>query len=127
MGSNAWADATSLYERGTTNAWAASDVASGQWSAGTVTEGLAAAGGKLSQSGTNVSYSSIRSISPTSGYKVSMTAVATMGIAPGRSGSYDYIKIGGAELRVEGQDSRARVYIDGVAQGASYVTAKILI
>ena len=117
MGGNAWAQATSLYERGTTNAWAASDVASGEWSAGTVTAGLSAAGGKLSQSGTNSGYSSTKTISPTSGYKVAMTAVVTMGIASGRSGSYDYITIGGVELRVLGQDQKAQVFIDGVAQG----------
>ncbi len=110
-------EATTIYERGTTNAWAASDVASGEWSAGTVTAGLSAAGGKLSQSGTNGGYSSSKAISPTSGYKVAMTAVATMGSASGRNGSYDYITIGGAELRVLGQDQKAQVFIDGVAQG----------
>lgn len=36
MGANAWADATSIYERGITNAWAATDVAEGAWSAGTI-------------------------------------------------------------------------------------------
>ena len=119
VGQNAWGDVTTIYERGTTNAWAASDVASGQWSSGTVTEGLAAAGGKLSQSGTNGAYSSTKAISPTSGYKVAMTAVATMGSASGRAGSYDYIAIGGAELRVLGQNQVAQVYIDGVAQGSA--------
>ena len=42
VGASAWAgDITSLYERGTTNAWAETDVAEGKWSAGTVgTNGL---------------------------------------------------------------------------------------
>lgn len=40
VGGNAWAQ-TTLYERGTTNAWAATDVADGAWSAGTIgTSGL---------------------------------------------------------------------------------------
>ena len=67
-------------------------------------------------------YSASRSLTPNEGSTVSMTAIATMGVASGRSSSYDYITIGGVSLRVLPQGGAsssciAQVYIDGVAQG----------
>ena len=67
-------------------------------------------------------YSASRVLAPNENTTVSMTAVATMGVASGRSSSYDYLTIGGASLRVLPQGGAsssciAQVYIDGVAQG----------
>ena len=67
-------------------------------------------------------YYASKVLTPNEGSTVSMTAVATMGIASGRTSSYDYIKIGGASLRVlpqggESSSCIAQVYIDDVAQG----------
>lgn len=64
-------------------------------------------------------YSASRVLTPNEGSTVSMTAVATMGVAPGRDSSYDYITIGGVSLRVNGQNQNAQVYVDGVAQGTA--------
>ena len=63
------------------------------------------------------SYSASRVLTPNAGSTVSMTAVATMGVAPGRDTSYDYITVGGVSLRVNGQNKKAQVYVHGVAQG----------
>ena len=63
------------------------------------------------------SYSASRVLTPNENTTVSMTAVATMGGASGRDSSYDYITIGGVSLHVNGQNQKAQVYVDNVAQG----------
>lgn len=121
---SAWADATSIYERGTTNAWADTDLE--DWSVSTTSEYLTySINGGLYLENTSPkdnfksSYSTTKSISTTANSIVTMTAVAVFGSATGRSSSYDYITFGGAELRVFGQGQTAQVYIDGTAQGTT--------
>ena len=63
------------------------------------------------------SYSASRVLTPNENTTVRMTAVATMGVASGRAASYDYITIGGVSLQVNGQNQKAQVYVDNVAQG----------
>ena len=120
----AWADAITLYERGTTNAWSDADLT--DWSGTTANTEYKIDGGLYignTAPGTNkISFSSGKTIAPTENSIVTMTAVVSMGMAANRNSSYDYLKIGGAELRVYGTGGTSsacisQVYIDGVAQG----------
>ncbi len=125
--SGAWADATTVYERGTTNEWASADLT--DWSVSSTSDYLTySINGGLYLENTSAtdkfksSYSTTKTYSPTANAIVRMTAVAVVGNASGRKTSYDYITIGGAQLRVYGDNKKAQVYIDGTAQG-SEVTA----
>ncbi len=126
--SSAWAGTvTTIYERGTTNEWADADLT--DWSVSSTSTYLTySINGGLYLENTSPStnfkssYSTTKTISPTANSIVRMTAVIVCGYASGRTSSYDYVTIGGAELRVYGQAKTAQVYIDGTAQG-SEVTA----
>lgn len=100
----AWADATSLYERGTTNAWAASDVASGQWSAGTIgASGLEVTDG----------VASTKTISPASGTSIlTWTATWNPGNATGAANNTNaYISFGDVKFAFYGSSWFTKVTI----------------
>lgn len=105
-GSSAWADATSIYERGTTNAWTANDVAEGAWSAGTIgTNGLEV---------TNGVASSIL-ITPTSNVSLlTWTVTWNPGNATGTANNTNaYISFGDVTFKFYGSSWRTDVTIGG--------------
>lgn len=123
-GTSAWATPTSIYERGTTNAWAAADLT--DWTANTTNDYFTYeidGGLKLentsAKSSFKSSYFATKSIAPGTNSIVYLTASVTMGDASGRNTSYDYLKIGGVELQVNGQNKTAQFFVDGVAQGST--------
>lgn len=119
MGANAWAQATLLYERGTAaNPWSTDDLAdwTTQWNTLTIDAG------SLYSKIKNAGWTSTKTIAATKNAKVTFTATLWGGQAPGRSGSYDYIKVGGVSLRLNGQDKVASVDIDGTSTNLSGFT-----
>ncbi len=124
VGQSAWGETTTIYERGTTNAWADADLT--DWSVSSTSTYLTySINGGLYLENTSAktnfksSYSTTKTISPTENSIVTMTAVIVCGYASGRTTSYDYVTIGGAQLRVYGQAQTAQVYIDGTEQGST--------
>ena len=110
----AWAESTSLYERGTTTAWSDDDLA--DWTQSYCT---ATINGGLSVNTTNAGWTCTKSISVTENSLVTLTATLKTGGAPGRSGSYDYIQIGGISVRFNEQDSKASIDVDGTSTDLS--------
>ncbi len=104
-----WAQTTTLYERGTTNAWKESDLA--DWTAVTATSTVI--NGGIFQNGTNAGYNVSKALTVKENSVVTLTASLVAGGAPGRNSSYDYIRIGGIELRLNGQDQNAKIFKDG--------------
>ena len=126
VGQNAWGEATPLYERGTTNAWAAADLT--DWPASVSNEnfeykidgGLYL--GNKAPGTWKSSFKATKTLTPTKDYVVSMTTTISMGMAANRASSYDYIKLGGVEFRVYGTGGASsvpisQVYVDGTAKG----------
>lgn len=106
----AWGAVTSLYERGTTNAWADADL--DDW---TQSDCTATISGGLSVSTTNGGWTCTKDITVTSNAIVTLDAKLKTGGASGRSGSYDYVQIGGVKVGFNEQDKVAFVDIDGVS------------
>ena len=107
----AWAEeATTIYERGTTTAWSSDDLA--DWTQSYCTDTIA---GGLSVTTTNAGWTCTKEIKATNGTIVTLTATIHTGGAPGRSGSYDYVQIGGVSLRFNEQDKVASVDVDGTS------------
>ncbi|MDE7420814.1 MAG: Ig-like domain-containing protein [Muribaculaceae bacterium] len=67
--------------------------------------------GGLKMAGTNSGWNSTKEITYAENSIVTLTATLHGGAAPGRSGSYDFLKLGGAEVRMNGQDKKASVVI----------------
>lgn len=111
VGASAWADATSIYERGTTTAWSANDL--NDWTLVTATS--TAVDGGIVMTGTNAGYSATKTIAVTENSIVTLKATMTGGVAPGRDTSYDYITIGGISLKLNGQSQKATIDVDGTA------------
>ncbi|MBQ3804666.1 MAG: hypothetical protein II844_02520 [Prevotella sp.] len=106
-----WAgEATTIYERGTTTAWSSDDLA--DWTqlycTATISDGL-------SVNTTDAGWTCTKGINATNGTVVTLTATIHTGGAPGRSGSYDYVQIGGVSLRFYEQDKVASVDVDGTS------------
>ena len=114
-GGNVALAATTIYERGTSTSWSASDISVTGWSTGTIENGL-------KQTGTNTSYSSALNLSLQNNSIIKLTATLNAGTAPGRRGSYDFIKLGGVSLCLNGQDKLAYVDIDGTKVNCSGFT-----
>jgi hypothetical protein len=114
---SAWATPTSLYERGTTNAWATADL--DDWAQSYCTATIS---GGLSVNTTNAGWTCTKSISVTANAIVTLDATLKTGGASGRSGSYDYIQIGGVSIRFNEQDQVASVDIDGVTTNLTKLT-----
>ncbi len=110
----AWGETTTLYER-TSSTWTEDDIADWGNSSATISEGLV-------QKGTNASWSATKTLAFIANSKVTLTATLIGGAAPGRTGSYDYITIGGVSLRLDGQSSVASIDIDGTSTTLSGFT-----
>ncbi len=110
----AWAESTTLYER-TAATWLEDDITDWGNASATISDGLV-------QTGKNSTWSATKAITFTSNSKVTLTASVVGGIASGRSGSYDYISIGGVSLRLNGQDRLAYIDIDGTSTTLSGFT-----
>ena len=109
-GNSAWADATSLYERGTTNAWTDADLT--DWVSAYCTPTIASG---LSVTTKGAGWTNTKSISVNENSIVTLNATLKAGGAPGRSGSYDYIQIGGVKVGFNEQDKIAFVDVDGAS------------
>ncbi len=109
VGQNAWAgDVTSLYERGTTNAWSDDDV--DDWlGSGTIE----ISDGALKTSGGNEGYERIVSFSTQDNTILTLTATWNTGSSTGRAGGYNYLIFGDVEFRAYGTDSKGSVVING--------------
>lgn len=106
-----WAgEATTIYERGTTTAWSSDDLAdwTQSYCTATISDGL-------SVNTTNAGWTCTKEIKATNGTVVTLTATIHTGGASGRSGSYDYVQIGGVSLRFNEQDKVASVDVDGTS------------
>ncbi len=114
VGSSAWADNTSLYERGTTNAWSDADLS--DWAASYVTPTI---DGGIKGSTSNAGWTVTKTFSFTKNSIVTLNATLKTGGASGRSGSYDYIKIGGIIVGFNEQDKVAFVNVDGASSNLS--------
>lgn len=121
MAVGAWAETTLLYERGTTNNWQDSDISETEW-AQQWNSSLAIVDNTLHSDIKNAGWNATKDITTTENSLVTFSATLFGGQAPGRSGSYDYIRIGGVELRLNGQDQKASVAIDGVVTNLSGFT-----
>ena len=114
VGASAWADVTSIYERGTTTAWSADDLA--DWSCDYATPTI---NGGLNVSSTNGGWACTKSIATSVDAIVTLKATLKTGGASGRSGSYDYVQIGGISVRFNEQDKIASVDVDGTSTNLS--------
>ena len=106
-----WAgEATTIYERGTTTAWSSDDLAdwTQSYCTATISDGL-------SVNTTNAGWTCTKEIKATNGTVVTLTSTIHTGGASGRSGSYDYVQIGGVSLRFNEQDKVASVDVDGIS------------
>ena len=112
VGASAWADATSIYERGTTTAWAATDISNTEWvangSTASISSGLAISGG-------NGDNSIAKSISTKDGSKLVFTATWNTGSSTGNDGNYNYLRFGDVELQAWGQAQNSVIVIGGVS------------
>lgn len=116
------ADAVSVYERGTTTAWSASDVGAGEW---------VATGGTWSASETDGLHLELKSGGESATKSLSglvkdsdivqITGTWIAGGAPGRNGSYDYISLGeDIQIRAYEQDKKATVVINSAETSIDY-------
>ena len=99
-----------IYERGYTTAWSDNDLSS--WTASSCQPTI---NGGLNVTSTNGGWTLTNGISVTATTKVTLTAKLKTGGPSGRSGSYDYIKMGGVSICFNEQDKKATVDIDGTA------------
>lgn len=106
---SSWAETNTLYERGTTTAWSDNDLT--DWTQSYCTAAISEDG--LSVATTNAGWTCTKSITVTENSIVTLTATIKTGGASGRSGSYDYIQIGGISLRFNEQDYVASIDVDG--------------
>jgi len=113
-GANAWAEATVIYERGTTNAWTEADLT--DWTSLYCTPVI---DGGIKVSSTNAGWTNTKTISLTENSIVTLTASLHTGGAPGNGGSYDYLQIGGVSARFNEQSAVASVDIDGTPTNLS--------
>lgn len=100
---------TVIYERGNGTAWSNADLS--DWTASYCTPTI---DGGLNVVSRNAGWSLTKAITVSENTEVTLTATLKTGGATGRSGSYDYIKMGGVSIRFNEQDKKAKVDIDGV-------------
>ena len=104
--SSVCAQSITLYEK-TAETWTETDL--DDWASNASTASIS---GGLKQTNQNGDFSATKSFDIKEHSKVTLTATITGGGASGRSGSYDYITIGGVSLRLYGQDQKASIVID---------------
>ncbi len=121
VANNAWAeeDVTTIYERGSSTAWSETDLEN--WAQSYCT---ATIDGGLSVSTTNGGWTCSKSITVTENSIITLNATIMTGGASGRSGSYDYIKIGGIIVGFNEQDKKAFVDVDGSSSDISLTYAR---
>lgn len=110
MGLCASAQSTVLYEK-ETGTWTSADIE--EWPGDYATVSVNAEG-NLHFAANNSSYENKKSISFTENSVVTLDMTWNVGQSTGRSGSYNYLRIGGVELRSFGQDQYAAILFDGV-------------
>lgn len=122
--SGTWAAVTTLYERGAGTAWSDADLSS--WTNTGCTPDISDG---IHVALFNAEWSTSKSISATENAIVTVEALINGAKATGRSGSYDFVKVGGVSFRIYGQDQKATIDIDGtetqlntakIARGADY-------
>ncbi len=123
MGSNrVMAVKRTVYERGTYSSWSDADLSKWQqsWCTATIANGLAV-------TTTNSGWTCTKSFTVSQNSIVKLSATLKTGGASGRSGSYDYIKIGGISIRFNEQDKVASVDVDGTSTnlGITYNRASL--
>lgn len=115
-GTNAWADATTVYERGYTTDWSNSDVGTGNWVESvseltTVTSEMMTFAQEATNGSRNLTNSSI---SHTSGYVLTYDIVWGNGTALGGNGNYTYLKLGnGITFTANAQDQVGQILLEG--------------
>lgn len=102
---------TVLYERGDGTAWSDADLS--EWTNDNASYVTQSIDGGLKMTGTNSGWNSTKEITYTENSIVTITATLQAGGAPGRAGSYDFIRIGGAEVRLNDNDMKVSVVIAG--------------
>lgn len=113
VGTSAWAQ-TTLYERGTTNAWSASDIGEGAWSAANYGTAEITADGLKYTSPENGSGSTTLSLTTKENSKLVWSFTWNTGESTGRAGNKNYLKFGDVELKAMGQDPKSTIVIGGV-------------
>jgi len=110
---NVWADATSIYERGTTTAWSSSDIGEGAWS--TPTSGTAEISSGLKYTSANNGSGSTTLSLPTEENSILVWSFTwNTGASTGRAGNRNYLKFGDVEVRALGQDQKSVIVIGGI-------------
>lgn len=100
-----------IYERGGSGtAWSADDLS--DWTASYCSPTI---DGGLNVSSTNGGWTLTKAITVTKDTEVTLTATLKTGGATGRSGSYDYIKMGGVSIIFNEQDKVAQAIVDETA------------
>ncbi len=104
------ASATVLFERNSN--WDA-DTDLALWTETEEDGAVAIADGVLNFSGGNSGYAFKMAVSPSAGSTISYKANWAVGSSTGRAGGYNYMTIGGIQLRAYGQDGYASIVVDG--------------
>ena len=104
------AQSTVLYQK-EAGAWTSSDIE--DWPGDNSTVSVNAEG-NLYFFASNTSYENKKSISFTANSIITLNLTWNVGQSTGRNGGYNYIKIGGVELRAYGQDQYGAILFDGV-------------
>lgn len=107
---SAWADATTIYERGGDGtAWSDADLADWpcDYASPTIIDGV------LKASTKNAGWTCTKTIKTTENSIVTLNATIKTGGASGRSGSYDFVKLGSVGAAFNEQDKKASVFVDG--------------
>lgn len=104
------AQSTTLYEK-EAGAWTSSDIE--DWPGDNATVSVNAEG-NLYFTASNTSYENKKSISFSENSIITLNMTWNVGQSTGRPGGYNYIKIGGVEIRSYGQDQYGAILFDGV-------------
>ena len=121
--SSAWAETTTLYQRGDGTAWSNADLT--DWTNTNCTPDISDG---LHVGLFNAEWSTAKSITPTENAIVTVNATINGAKATGRNGSYDFVQVGGVSFRIYGQDKKAKISIEGtetelaanITRGADY-------
>ena len=112
----AWAATTTIYERGTSTAWSASDTnGETEWTANTAGTALVVQGSPavLYMGGGNASYEYQKALNINPNAKLTITGTWNTGSSLGRDAAYNYLRFGNVELRAYGQGEKGSIVING--------------
>ncbi len=106
---SAWAQATTIYERGGDGtAWSDADLT--DWPCDYASPTI---DGGLKVASNNGGWTCTKTIKTTENSIVTLNATIKTGGASGRSGSYDFVKLGSVGAAFNEQDKKASVFVDG--------------